>query len=468
MGVCVLESIDKIKEFKEEVCKQIRWKRVHESISKELNAHLEDQLNYYISNGETETDAINMTIKDMGDPIDVGVQLDRVHRPKSQKNMIIFVGILLLIGLFIQAFLVYDSDYSLNLPKQIIGSIMGIGIMLLAYYGDYTLIGKYSRFFFTFTCVLSILLLLTSSEVNGKPYFVGLVSFSLAYFSLLFPILLVGVIYVTRKKGYAGLMIVVLTTFVLTFLTYITSSFGNAVFTLITGVVLISVSINKKWYSVKRLIGYLLVILPIISALLIGYIENSFYLLPRLELAINPTIEADGRGYIGTMLRTILHNSIFIGRGTTPEQYSHIVFLEQSIQPEYLLSHLIFNRGWITFYIIIALFTVFIMKGFFLALKQKTMLGLLVSLAVLITLTFEASVYIAWNLGFMLISPIALPLISYGNTALIVNLFLIGIMLSVFRCDSIVTDAWINYRKGKFITWNDGCLTIDFRKQGAN
>jgi hypothetical protein len=96
------------------------------------------------------------------------------------------------------------------------------------------------------------------------------------------------------------------------------------------------------------------------------------------------------------------------------------------------------------------------------------MLGLLVSLAVLITLTFEASVYIAWNLGFMLISPIALPLISYGNTALIVNLFLIGIMLSVFRCDSIVTDAWINYRKGKFITWNDGCLTIDFRKQGAN
>jgi len=86
----------------------------------------------------------------------------------------------------------------------------------------------------------------------------------------------------------------------------------------------------------------------------------------------------------------------------------------------------------------------------------------------LITITFEASVYIAWNLGFMLISPIALPFISYGSIALIVNLFLTGIMLSVFRSDSLVTDARITSRKGKLITWKDGCLTIDFRKQGAN
>ncbi len=463
-----MESVDKISQFKEEVCKQIRWKRVHEAISKELEDHVMDQMAYYQSQGDAETEAMDKTLKDMGDPIDVGIQLDRIHRPKSQKSMILYVVILLLIGLFIQTFLVYDSDYPLNLPKQIFASIIGIGTMVLAYYGDYTLIGRHPKLLFVLTSMLSLLLLLTSGEVNGRPYFIGFVSFSLVYINLLYPILLVGVIYVTRKKGYIGLIVDILITIVLSILADLTSSYGNGVFVLVTGVLLISVSIYKKWYPVNRILGYLLVILPAIGVLLLGFIENSYYLLSHLELAINPGMEADGRGYIGTMLRTILHNAVFIGKGTMPVQYSHVVFLEHSIHPEYLISHLIFNCGWITFYIMIALFTVFIIKGFYIALKQKSMLGLLISLAVLITITFEASVYIAWNLGFMLISPIALPFISYGSIALIVNLFLTGIMLSVFRSDSLVTDARITSRKGKLITWKDGCLTIDFRKQGAN
>lgn len=112
--------------------------------------------------------------------------------------------------------------------------------------------------------------------------------------------------------------------------------------------------------------------------------------------------------------------------------------------------------------------TVFIIKGYSLSLKQTSMLGRLVSLAVLLSITYETICYITWNLGFRLIQPISLPLISYGNVGLIVNLFLIGIMLSVFRSDSIVTDYRMRQSNGKFIRWNKGCLTIDFRKQGAN
>ena len=80
----------------------------------------------------------------------------------------------------------------------------------------------------------------------------------------------------------------------------------------------------------------------------------------------------------------------------------------------------------------------FIVKGFKLCLKQKSSLGLFVSLSVMLVFTIQAIGYIAANPGFELTAPIFLPLISYGNIATIINLFLIGLMLSVFRTGDIV------------------------------
>ena len=65
----------------------------------------------------------------------------------------------------------------------------------------------------------------------------------------------------------------------------------------------------------------------------------------------------------------------------------------------------------------------------------------------MMTFCIQVIIYISFNLGIPLAAPISLPLISHGNVATVINLILIGVMLSVFRTGDVVTDD-----KRKFVS----------------
>jgi cell division protein FtsW (lipid II flippase) len=67
-------------------------------------------------------------------------------------------------------------------------------------------------------------------------------------------------------------------------------------------------------------------------------------------------------------------------------------------------------------------------------------LGRLISLAVLATLLAQTGFYILANLGLPILFSASLPLVSFGGSALIVNMILPGVLLSTFRMDSIARD----------------------------
>ncbi|MGB4311908.1 MAG: FtsW/RodA/SpoVE family cell cycle protein, partial [Natronincolaceae bacterium] len=105
----------------------------------------------------------------------------------------------------------------------------------------------------------------------------------------------------------------------------------------------------------------------------------------------------------------------------------------------YILTYLIHRLGWVSFIIIMAIMAIFIIRSFILCSKQKSVLGRLVSTAVLITFTMEIVFYVINNLGFSIIIS-TLPFISYSGMSVIINMALIGIMLSVFKSGDIVKD----------------------------
>ena len=75
--------------------------------------------------------------------------------------------------------------------------------------------------------------------------------------------------------------------------------------------------------------------------------------------------------------------------------------------------------------------------------------------------------YVVYNPGFHLSGPLSLPLLSRGYPALLINLALTGLMLSVFRCGDIVKDGFIpsSSPADRFVTWDGRRLTIDFGKK---
>lgn len=71
------------REYLHEVTGQIRAATVHAAIEQELLTHLEDQKEAYLAEGMSEEAAEEAAAREMGDPVEVGLALDAVHKPAA-------------------------------------------------------------------------------------------------------------------------------------------------------------------------------------------------------------------------------------------------------------------------------------------------------------------------------------------------------------------------------------------------
>ena len=73
----------KKEEYLKELTKQLHYAPVRKVISQEYIDHIEDETEYRISKGMDPDEAENYAVEQMGDPVEVGKQLDEIHRPKN-------------------------------------------------------------------------------------------------------------------------------------------------------------------------------------------------------------------------------------------------------------------------------------------------------------------------------------------------------------------------------------------------
>lgn len=138
----ILEQSIKISEYVKIVCEQIRWKKAHSIISDEIENHIVDQRNEFISQGLDEELATDKAILEMGDPIIVGSELDSTYRPKIEWSVIAITGIMLLLGIGIRYFVTPDYQMQYKLIDSIVSTIIGMIFMAFAYFLDFSIIGK--------------------------------------------------------------------------------------------------------------------------------------------------------------------------------------------------------------------------------------------------------------------------------------------------------------------------------------
>ena len=430
-------SLEKINEYVSLVCSQVRWKKAHNRIKEEMKNHIIDQRDAYAAQGLDEDTATERAITETGDAALLGSQLDRTHRPKPQWGLLAATGALLLLGILIRVFIFREEDYYGYLYIRLAASAVGIAVMLAAYFSDFSILGKYPKAAFGIVVALSGAGLFLSSTVNGSRYFM---QFAVQYAILLFPLAFSAMIFAMRNKGYRGLILCELA-FALPALiaVFVPSITGFLLFTA-SGIALLCIAACKQWFGVKKTHGFLTMLVPAAFLAALFFMNMNSFGWERAAVAANPSLDPTGAGYIGVMTRELLSGAKLIGRGIIPEEYN-VLFTESAIfQTDLLLTRLIAGLGWISFIIIMGILLFVIIKGFILCLKQKSTLGLFISLAVMMTFTFQVVSYVIFNLGFQFLAPMSLPLLSHGGTATIINMGLIGFMLSVFRTGNIAQD----------------------------
>lgn len=144
-----MQQPNKITEYLEVVRQQIRWKKAQSPVLEEINNHITDQKNAFVSEGLNEEVATDKAIAEMGDPIVVGEQLDRAHRPRPDWPLFVITATMLLLGLAIQFFVGPNILNGAGMfEKQIVWAGIAILVMFAAYFLDFTIIGKYPKLMF--------------------------------------------------------------------------------------------------------------------------------------------------------------------------------------------------------------------------------------------------------------------------------------------------------------------------------
>ena len=134
-----------MEEFIRMLTEQIRCVKARDGVAKEYVNHIHDQAECYEKRGLSHEVAIEMAVKEMGDPVAIGMELDHIHRPKTDWKMLMLVVLLSIAGIVVQYITgVLDISHG-RLGNQCLYMIIGLLAMFGIYFLDYSFIGKYAK-----------------------------------------------------------------------------------------------------------------------------------------------------------------------------------------------------------------------------------------------------------------------------------------------------------------------------------
>ena len=132
-----------MEEFIKSVTDQIRCVRARAGVAKELSNHIEDQTVAYEEEGDSHEEAVKRAVREMGDPVEVGVELDRIHRPQADFKMIGMAFVFSVAGFFVLCATSGLAAFPEYLIRQFFVLLLSFGVMAGMYFLDYSFIGRY-------------------------------------------------------------------------------------------------------------------------------------------------------------------------------------------------------------------------------------------------------------------------------------------------------------------------------------
>ena len=423
---------DRIENYLTIAGEQIRWKRAKPALLAELRTHLLDQRDACLAEGMSEEEAQAEAILQMGDAVAVGQGLDRVHRPKPQWGLLFLTVAVAVAGVIFRLVLTAGVDWptaSAGVSETMLALVLGIGCLFLGYFLDYTFFGHYGKRIYL--AALGLGVAMVGLETIGLHY--------MSYLSAFYPLAFAVWAYSWRGAGWRGFWISVFGMVPLLGVRCLSGDSGfmfDLMVLLATGVLFMMFLAWKDWYGIGRKTG-----IGILSAgtLLAGSwgavrVLTSDYMKNRLLYAFRPELDPMGYGYTGMNVHQALESARWMGEGQWTGEHPYELMMPQG-QGDFLLTTMIHKLGWGPFLALILAFLLLTVCLLLKCLRQKNTLAKLTVLAIVIPLVVRTVVSLGMNFGIVILFA-HFPLFS-GNMVLVMDMYLIGLMLSVFRQENL-------------------------------
>lgn len=399
---------------------QIRWRRAREPLLRELSDHITDQAADYRADGLEEAHALDRAVAEMGDPETVGRDLDRLHRPKNRWGLALAVLLLALAGLFLQ-FMIYQVNgqgvfdvYA----RQAVWVPIALALLCGVWFSDCTfLLRRRWAAVLTIAAVAWAVL-----DTNGiyRP--------TALYVALLLPVLYTALLCRHRNGGPVTVLLWGLAAWALPLPAMLVPSASAYLLSGSSMTLVLLTAAGLGWFAGKRRKNFLLSLLPTLLGLGVLFLSGlqKGYFLRRLSGFLHPELDPNGAGYFYLHLR----------QGTLADLQDNVLS-----STDLMLAFLAQWKGEWVFplsAVLLALATLLLLRRVW---KLRSRTGKLLALSALLPLLLQVVLYILYNLGYSLFSPLSLPFLSYGAGYLLLNCLLVGFLLSVFRMDALLRDG---------------------------
>lgn len=422
---------------------QIRCKMARPEVAHEIGDHIEDQTRAFMSEGMDRQEAESAAVKEMGDPVGTGVELDRVHRPKMPWGMITLIISLSALCCIFQYLLnrefINAGGDGYSMDRQIFFTLSGILAMLGVCFADYTRIAVRARELMAGLLLLIILgRLFFGLTVNDADRWIAMPGGQAVNVLLLLMMtvpLYAAVLYGYRGKGWSAIWKGVLWMVPGCWIAVRCSSIWMACVLFLTYAAMLGLAVRHGWYrlpgkAVFAGICTAVVLLPVMTALILLFFGDD-YQKSRILFYLAPLTGAgpqDMISYAMVYVREILGNSRLIGAGGA--MAPDVLFLPEL--SDFLLVGVARYYGILAAVLLCGLLLFLLLRFLRLSLRQRNQLGMLMGTGCAAVFLIEAAFYFLNNSGVMYLGNYC-PFFSYGGTGTIVMYLLLGIMLSICR-----------------------------------
>lgn len=198
-----------------------------------------------------------------------------------------------------------------------------------------------------------------------------------------------------------------------------------------SGTILIMVGAASVLFAAGINMGWFVGIGSIAVAGLAFIISSTDYMTSRVQLWLDPWLDPQGKGYqtIQSLYAIGSGGLLGLGLGKSRQKFLYIPEPEN----DFVFSIVVEELGFIGAAIVLILFALLILRGYWLAIHARDRFGALL----IVGITTQVAVQTFLNIGVVTnlfpVTGISMPFFSYGGTALMIQLLEMGVILSVSR-----------------------------------
>ncbi|WP_283750540.1 FtsW/RodA/SpoVE family cell cycle protein [Bacillus cereus] len=404
--------------FVSEVTNHIKSKEAKSFVATELDFHLKQAKNTWIEKGLSEEVAEDKAVEQMGSPIKLGRELNKLHKPKVDWFLLILLVAAMGLGFLPVIAFGYMNDLLMNkVISVILGIATALGMMLI----DYRKLERLGWLFYTIgVLILLILYCFPNAWVVGEPLIkIGPIAIGRL---MAVPFFLLAWASFFNNSSLKIRYLVVLYLFSL-YLFLIGSALSTMfIYIMMVFVMLWWSRLGKKKATIITAVPICLFILGVFSYW--PSVKN--YHWPTFLAYINPERDARGAGFMYIRLKEVMSSAGWFGT------YGDTKFIPAG-DTDFVFASLTYYYGYVLALILVLILSLFVVRLVVISYKINDRYGKLLLVGGMTLFVVQFIYNVGMILGLLPIASISLPFISYGVTPTVFHALLMGIVLSVYR-----------------------------------